>query len=40
MVEQLPRVLGDELRHARKGRGWTRRDLLARLGWDGSLQTF
>ena len=33
------RVLGDELRRLRKQRGWTRRDLNARLQSDISLQT-
>jgi transcriptional regulator with XRE-family HTH domain len=35
----LLRVLGDELRHARKQRGWVRKDVQARLGSDMSLQT-
>jgi transcriptional regulator with XRE-family HTH domain len=33
------RILGDELRRLRKQRGWTRRDLNARLQSDISLQT-
>jgi transcriptional regulator with XRE-family HTH domain len=33
------RVLGDELRRARKSRGWTRKELRARLPHDLSVQT-
>jgi transcriptional regulator with XRE-family HTH domain len=35
----LSRLLGDELRRERKRRGWTRKDLHARLGWNLAVQT-
>lgn len=38
-ADRFLRVLGDELRQTRKSHGWTRRDLLARLDQDISLQT-
>lgn len=38
-VVTYQRVLGDEIRRLRKGRGWTRKDLNDRLQSDISLQT-
>ncbi|MGH3950246.1 MAG: helix-turn-helix domain-containing protein, partial [Pseudonocardiaceae bacterium] len=38
-VETYQRVLGDELRKARKRRGWTRKELNNNLQSDISLQT-
>lgn len=38
-TDEYQRVLGDELRKVRRGRGWTRKELNRRLGPDLSLQT-
>ncbi|ATY17264.1 XRE family transcriptional regulator (plasmid) [Amycolatopsis sp. AA4] len=38
-AEHYQRVLGDELRKLRRGRGWTRKELNAQLQRDISLQT-